>query len=242
MSRMRIDKFLSEMQIVSRSECKKMVKKGRIRVGEVVVKDAGQKMDPLTDTVYVDGKPVQYEKYQYFMLYKPAGCITATEDASQRTVMEYLPKDRRRGLAPVGRLDKDTEGLLLITDDGVLNHNLLAPGKHVDKTYYARIEGRVTQKEQEAFRAGLEIGEKKPTAPAVLEILSSSEESEIRVTITEGKFHQIKRMFGAVGMKVLYLKRLSMGTLLLDPDLKPGQWRPLTEQEITQLKEERNVK
>ena len=155
--------------------------------------------------------------------------------------MDYLPDNLRRGLSPVGRLDKDTEGLLLITDDGALNHSLLAPGRHVPKTYYARIHGIVTESDITAFKNGLDIGEKKMTAPAALKILHIAENeqtSEILVTITEGKFHQIKRMFQSVGKKVSYLKRLSMGSLHLDEKLTPGAWRELTLEEITKLKEE----
>ena len=155
--------------------------------------------------------------------------------------MDYLPGKRHKDLAPVGRLDKDTEGLLLITDDGALNHSLLSPTKHVAKTYYAEILGRVTDREQEAFYLGLDIGEKKKTAPAELQILSAGERSKILVTVTEGKFHQIKRMFQAVGMEVKYLKRVSMGPLVLDEGLKPGECRMLTPEEIKQLKDETNV-
>ncbi len=156
--------------------------------------------------------------------------------------MDFLPEKLRRGLSPVGRLDKDTEGLLLITDDGTLNHQLLVPGKHVPKTYYAHIDGIVTSADIAAFQAGLDIGEKKLTAPAILEILHTDETastSEIKVTITEGKFHQVKRMFQAVGKKVVYLKRLSMGSLTLDETLAPGNWRELTKEEIINLKDEK---
>ena len=237
---MRMDKFLSQTLNVTRTEAKKMLKQGRISKNEVVCKDGSEKVTPQTDVVCLDGTPIQYEQFHYLMLHKPAGCVTATEDAHAKTVMDYIPTERRRNLSPVGRLDKDTEGLLLLTDDGALNHRLLAPGKHVPKTYYAKIDGTVTEQEVVLFAEGLEIGEKKPTAPAILEILHSAEQSEIRVTITEGKFHQIKRMFHAVGMEVLYLKRLSMGTLQLDETLAPGAWRELTESEIQQLKEEQS--
>lgn len=237
---MRMDKLLSQTLNVTRTEAKKMLKQGRISKNEVVCKDGAEKVIPQTDVVCLDGTPIQYEQFHYLMLYKPAGCVTATEDAHAKTVMDYIPAERRRNLSPVGRLDKDTEGLLLLTDDGALNHRLLAPGKHVPKTYYAKIDGTVTEREVTLFTEGLEIGEKKPTAPAILEILHSAEQSEIRVTITEGKFHQIKRMFHAVGMEVLYLKRLSMGTLQLDETLAPGAWRELTESEIQQLKEEQS--
>ena len=235
---MRMDKFLSQTLNITRTESKKMLKQGRISKNEVVCKDGAEKVDPQSDVVYLDGTQIQYEQFHYLMLHKPAGCVTATEDTHAKTVMDYIPAERRRNLSPVGRLDKDTEGLLLLTDDGALNHRLLAPGKHVPKTYYAKIDGIVTEREVTLFAEGLKIGEKKPTAPAILEILHSAEQSEICVSITEGKFHQIKRMFHAVGMEVLYLKRLSMGTLHLDETLAPGAWRELTENEIQQLKEE----
>lgn len=239
---MRIDKFLSQMQISTRSESKKMLKSGRIRVNGKIVTDGAEKCDPKTDIISVDEKEICYREFRYIMLHKPAGCLTATRDTNDKTVMDYLPKELHKNMSPVGRLDKDTEGLLLITDDGALNHNLLSPVKHVEKSYYARIRGIVTETEVRAFADGLSIGEKKPTAPAVLQILNSGEESEILVTITEGKFHQVKRMFQAVGMEVLYLKRLSMGPLHLDKNLAPGEWRELTEEEIQQLKDDSNVK
>lgn len=251
MKAMRIDKFLSQMQIATRSESKKMLKAGRVRLNGTVVTDGAAKCDPKSDEICVDEKPVSYREYRYVMLHKPAGCVTATEDLKDKTVMDYLPKEFRQNMFPVGRLDKDTEGLLLITDDGALNHNLLSPAKHVEKTYYAKIRGAVTQREIKAFAEGLSIGEKKPTAPAVLQVVDVSDMklkneanpadsetvSEIFVTITEGKFHQVKRMFQAVGMEVLYLKRVSMGSLMLDEELSPGEWRELTAEEIQRLKE-----
>lgn len=236
MKSMRIDKFLSQMQVASRSESKKMLKAARIRVNGKIVTDGAEKCCPERDRITVDEQVIHYQEFHYIMLHKPAGCVTATQDEKDKTVMDYIPKELRKKMSPVGRLDKDTEGLLLITDDGALNHNLLAPAKHVQKTYYARIRGRVTEAEIRAFSEGLSIGEKKPTAPAILQILNSGEESEILVTITEGKFHQVKRMFQAVNMNVRYLKRLSMGTLHLDQQLAPGEWRELSQEEIQQLK------
>ena len=166
------------------------------------------------------------------MLHKPAGVVSATEDNREKTVLDLVrPEDRKNGLFPVGRLDKDTEGLLLLTDDGELAHRLLSPKKHVDKTYYAKIDGQVTEEHVKQFREGLDIGDEKKTLPAVLTILLSGPVSEIEVTIHEGRFHQIKRMFEAVGCKVTYLKRLSMGSLVLDETLPPEEYRPLTEAE-----------
>lgn len=162
--------------------------------------------------------------------------MTATEDQLHKTVMDYLTDTVRSDLFPVGRLDIDTEGLLLITNDGALAHDLLSPAKHVEKTYYAVIDGVVTEKDVNSFENGVDIGEEKLTKPGKLRILKSEPESEIELTITEGRFHQVKRMFEAVGKKVLYLKRISMGPLQLTNDLKPGEYRPLTEEEITALK------
>jgi 16S rRNA pseudouridine516 synthase len=173
---------------------------------------------------------------EYYLFYKPAGCVTATEDHMHKTVMDYLTDTVRSDLFPVGRLDIDTEGLLLITNDGALAHDLLSPAKHVEKTYYAVIDGVVTEKDVNSFENGVDIGEEKLTKPGKLRILKSEPESEIELTITEGRFHQVKRMFETVGKKVLYLKRISMGPLQLTDDLKPGEYRPLTEEEITALK------
>ena len=235
----RIDKFLSQMQVATRSESKKLIKMKRITKNGALVTDGGEKCDPKKDCICLDGHPIAYQEYHYLMLHKPAGCVTATEDRRDKTVMDYLPDNLRRGLSPVGRLDKDTEGLLLITDDGALNHSLLAPGRHVPKTYYARIHGIVTESDITAFKNGLDIGEKKMTAPAALKILHIAENeqtSEILVTITEGKFHQVKRMMEALGKKVTYLKRLSMGPLALPADLPTGKYRLLTEKELELLK------
>ena len=183
----RIDKFLSQMQVATRSESKKLIKMKRITKNGALVTDGGEKCDPKKDCICLDGHPIAYQEYHYLMLHKPAGCVTATEDRRDKTVMDYLPDNLRRGLSPVGRLDKDTEGLLLITDDGALNHSLLAPGRHVPKTYYARIHGIVTEADITAFKNGLDIGEKKMTAPAALKILhivENEQTSEILVTIT----------------------------------------------------------
>ena len=170
------------------------------------------------------------------MLNKPAGCVSARTDETSQTVLELLPEKKRRDLFPVGRLDKDTEGLLLITNDGQLAHRLLSPKRHVDKCYEADIQGCVTKEHVNMFLSGLDIGEEKKTLPAILEILKQGDVSKVRVTIQEGKFHQVKRMFHAIGYEVLYLKRISMGSLKLDESLKPGEYRLLTEQELAKLK------
>ena len=230
---MRLDKFLCETGFGTRSQVKEMLKKGQVTVNGVAAKKPEQKIDEHKDQITCQGKIASYEKYVYYMLHKPAGVVSATEDKREKTVLDLLKsEDRRDGIFPVGRLDKDTEGFLLLTDDGDLAHRLLSPRKHVDKTYYAKIAGSVTEAHIERFREGLDIGDEKKTLPAMLEILASEPEiSEIRITIHEGRFHQVKRMFEAVGCKVTYLKRLSMGAVALDETLAPGDYRPLNEKE-----------
>ena len=231
----RLDKYLTEMNKGSRSQIKEAAKKGRIQVNGRTEKKTDRKIDPQADQVLLDGKPVAYHAYEYYMLNKPAGVVSATEDRHDRTVLDLIDTKQRKDLFPVGRLDKDTEGLLLITNDGALAHRLLSPKSHVDKVYFARIEGKVTAEDVLLFQKGVDIGEQALTLPARLEILSSDTVSEIRLTICEGKFHQVKRMFESVGKKVLYLKRLSMGTLILDDLLPPGAYRTLTAGEIRSL-------
>ena len=182
----------------------------------------------------MEGREIGYAAYEYYMLNKPAGVVSATTDSRDLTVVDLIQEKRRKDLFPVGRLDKDTEGLLLITNDGLLAHRLLSPRCHVDKTYYARIRGAVTQEDVLAFAEGVDIGEDgqvERTMPGILEVLTSNAESEIRLTIQEGKYHQVKRMFLAVGKEVTYLRRERMGTLVLDMDLKPGEYRLLTDEE-----------
>lgn len=232
---MRLDKFLGETGLGTRSEVKNYVKKGMITVNGEMVKKPDLKIEEEKDHVCFQGRELCYEAMQYFLLNKPAGCVTATKDRISDTVMSFLPENRRGDLFPVGRLDKDTEGLLLITNDGQLAHELLSPRKHVDKTYYARIDGKVTEEHQKMFREGVDIGDDALTLPADLKILNSGEISEIELTIREGRFHQVKRMFEAVGTRVTYLKRLTMGALTLG-DLKPGEVRILTEEERVILK------
>ena len=230
---MRLDKFLCETGFGTRSQVKDLLKKGQVTVNGAVAKKPEQKIDEHKDRVICQGKEASYQKYVYYMLHKPAGVVSATEDKREKTVLDLLkPEDRRDGIFPVGRLDKDTEGFLLLTDDGDLAHRLLSPRKHVDKIYYAKIAGSVMEAHIERFREGLDIGDEKKTLPAVLEILTSGPEiSEIRITIHEGRFHQVKRMFEAIGCKVIYLKRLSMGAVALDETLAPGDYRPLNEKE-----------
>ena len=231
----RLDKYLADMGIGTRTEVKKLIRQGKVKVDDYIVKSPEQKIDTVTQKVFCEGQEVGYEEYEYYMLNKPAGYVSATTDAKDKTVLELITDKKRKDLFPVGRLDKDTEGLLLITNDGDLAHRLLAPKKHVDKLYYAKIEGVVTEEDVRAFAEGVDIGENEVTRPAVLEILKSDEISEIHLTIQEGKFHQVKRMFEAVGKKVIYLKRISMGTLQLDENLKLGEYRMLTEEELKHL-------
>lgn len=230
--KLRLDKYLADMGLGTRSEVKQAVRKGRVQVNGQTVREPEYKTDTETDQVWFNGQPAVYWEYEYYMLNKPAGVISASEDPRERCVVDLIESRKRKDLFPVGRLDKDTEGLLLITNDGGLAHRLLSPKKHVDKVYYARVQGRVTQEDAELFRRGVDIGEKKQTLPAELRILNAGEISEIELTIREGKFHQVKRMFHAAGKEVLYLKRLQMGPLRLDESLKPGEYRTLNTQEL----------
>ena len=238
---MRLDKFLSEMGVGTRSEVKAYLKKGQVTLNGEIVKKPEVKIDENNDKVCYLGQVLSYEAVQYFLLNKPAGCVTATRDHLSDTVMSFLPENRRDDLFPVGRLDKDTEGLLLITNDGQLAHELLSPRKHVDKTYFAVIDGEVREEHKQLFQDGLNIGDEDLTLPAKLNILKSGETSEIELTIHEGRFHQVKRMFEAIGTKVTYLKRISMGPLTLG-NLQPGKVRVLTEEELDALRKERMEK
>ncbi len=238
---MRLDRFLSENGCGTRSEIKKELKKGAASVDGVLVSDGSVQLPPGAEVLW-HGERIDTDPFVYYMLHKPAGVITATRDPRAETVLDLLPGMRRKDLYPVGRLDRDTEGLLLITNDGPLGHRLLAPGRHVDKVYEARVRGRVTERECRLFAEGLQVDEELTAMPARLELLRTDAKGEdvysgVRVTIREGKYHQIKRMFAAVGMEVVYLKRISMGPLVLDDRLAPGESRRLTEEEITALKE-----
>lgn len=238
----RLDKFLANAGIGTRSEVKKMLKQKRVQVNEEFPKGGEMKIDPEQDQILVDGKIVSSEKQEYYLLHKPAGYLTATKDATDPTVMDLINSRRKAQLFPVGRLDKDTEGLLLITDDGDLAHQLLSPKKHVAKTYYARVTGEMEEKWCQAFEEGMDIGDEKLTLPAVLRILKVHPEeqySEVEITISEGRYHQIKRMCHVTGHEVLYLKRISMGSLVLDENLERGAYRKLEKSEIESLKKVR---
>nr|WP_132249544.1 pseudouridine synthase [Natranaerovirga pectinivora] len=235
---LRLDKYLADMSIGTRSEVKQYIRKGLIKVNNEIIRKPEQKVNINTDRVLYNDEEVGYATFEYYMLNKPAGVISATEDPRQETVIDLISDKKRKDLFPVGRLDKDTEGLLIITNDGDLTHNLLSPKKHVNKTYYAKIDGLVTNEDVLAFEEGVELEDGYKTQPGKLKILKSDTESEIELTIQEGKFHQVKRMFEAVGKSVTYLKRISMGTLKLDENLKLGEYRNLTEEELNRLRNE----
>ena len=239
---MRLDKLLAHTGFGTRKEVKKIIKDGYIEVNGEIQKNVGLKVDPEIDDIRVGGERIYYEEFVYFMLNKPAGVISATEDYMHETVIDLLePADSVQDPHPVGRLDMDTEGLLILTNDGQLTHQLTSPKKQVDKEYYALIEGIVTEEDIKTFNEGIvliEEDEEYTTMPATLEIVSVDEdanESEINVTIQEGKFHQVKRMFHAVGKEVLYLKRVRMNELKLDESLPLGEYRRLTEEEMDLL-------
>lgn len=234
----RLDKYLADMSIGTRQEVKKYIRQGRVKINEDVIRKPEYKIREDKDEVTFDGAPVAYETFEYYMLNKPAGVISATEDKRDKTVLDLIKEKKRKDLFPVGRLDKDTEGLLLITNDGALAHRLLSPKKHVDKCYYAKISGAVTEDDVRVFKERINIGtqeEPEWTMPAELKILEKGTVSRIRLTIREGKFHQVKRMFLAVGKEVVYLKRERMGALVLDEELAPGEYRKLTDSELKSI-------
>lgn len=234
---MRLDKMLSNMGVGTRKEVKAMLKKKLVTVNDKFVNNGSKQIDPEIDVVKVSGEKIVYEKYIYLMLHKPDGILSATRDHHTRTVVDLVdPFFQHFEPFPVGRLDKDTEGLLLLTNDGDLAHRLLSPKKNVEKTYFATIQGRVTEEDIHTFKAGVDVGENELSKPAELVILRSGSISEIELTITEGKFHQVKRMFEAVGKKVTYLKRLRMGEITLDPTLRKGDYRRLNEEELAYCK------
>lgn len=234
---MRLDKYLAEMGVGSRQEVKQIIRKGLVTVDGSVERKPESKIQAGIQAICCENRSIAYAQYEYYMLHKPAGIISASEGGTEPTVVDLITGRKRKDLFPAGRLDKDTEGLLLITNDGMLAHRLLSPNRHVDKVYYARIDGTVTFETIRLFREGIDIGIDKEeiTRPADLELVESNAESVVRLTIREGKYHQVKRMFEAVGMHVLYLKREQMGTLVLDETLKPGEYRELTEKELEQL-------
>jgi 16S rRNA pseudouridine516 synthase len=236
----RLDKILAHMGYGTRSELRRLTKAGVILVNGQKVKDSGIQVDPNKDQITVDGDTVHYREFVYLMMNKPQGVVSATEDNRDRTVVDLLdPIYQPFDVFPVGRLDKDTEGLLLLTNDGKLAHNLLSPRKHVPKTYFAKVEWEVGESVIEAFKQGVTLEDGYVTLPAKLVVMEAGNASDklsvIELTIMEGKFHQVKRMLQAVGQQVVYLKRISMGPLQLDPALALGAVRELTETELNSL-------
>ena len=226
----RLDKFLTDAGIGSRSQVKNLIKKGFVTVDDVTIRDEGKKADYDSCEVRVNGEAVDFERYRYYMLNKPAGVVSATKDNLSDTVISLLKGVNSKGLFPVGRLDKDTEGLLLITNDGELAHNLLSPKKHVDKCYKVQLDKPLAEEDRLAIEDCIDIGDDKPCLPAKIIYAENSE--EVYITISEGRFHQVKRMFAARGYEVLYLKRTSMGKLVLDNNLAPGEFKTIKYEDI----------
>lgn len=234
----RLDKYLTDMGKGSRSQVKQWIKNGCVSVDGRTEKQSARKLVPGENEVCLNKEPVTYVTYEYIMLHKPAGCICATEDDRERTVLDYVKEEdclRRKKLFPVGRLDKDTEGLVLLTNDGELAHNLLSPRKHVEKEYFVRLRDEINPTDMKRFVDGLDIGDEKMTLPARIQYADSDDKRSVCVWIKEGRYHQIKRMFVACGNEVVYLKRLKMGSLELDETLGLGEYRHLTQTEIQQL-------
>ena len=241
---MRIDRLLCELNLGTRSQIKEQIRKGQVSVNGKIQKDPGTKVDEKNDVILLNGKRILYKPYVYYLLHKPKGCITATRDPKEQTVMDVFCNSIRskqegelsgipiRDLFPVGRLDKDTTGLLLITNDGELAHKLLSPAHHVEKTYFVCVDKELTEEAVKKLTEGVDIGEKKKTRPARIEVQN---EKNCLITITEGKYHQVKRMFQAVGCQVVFLHRLSMGGLSLPEDLKEGQARELDDAALQSL-------
>lgn len=233
---MRLDKFLANSGIGTRKEVKIILKKGKIKVNEKIVKDAKMQVDEIKDDVKIEGEKITYKPFVYIMMNKPSGVISATEDGKHKTVIDLLcEKYKNYKVFPVGRLDIDTEGLLLLTNDGVLAHNLLSPKKHVDKKYYVELKEPLTIEKKKILENGIKLEENFVTKKAKIEIIDKDEDIEVNsvfITISEGKFHQVKRMFKFVENEVLYLKRVKMGKLLLPENLKLGEYRELSEEEM----------
>lgn len=232
----RLDKFLSDLGKGTRKEVKEYIKKGLVKVNDKIVKSSDFKVNEERDSIYLDDELLTYEKFVYLMLNKPAGVVSATYDNKDKTVIDLINEYKHLNLFPFGRLDKDSEGLLIISNDGKLAHDLLSPKKHVYKTYYVDVEGIVTDEDTTKFKEGITLDDGELCKSATLEILESNEISKCYVTICEGKFHQVKRMFESVNKKVIYLKRITFGNIHLDNNLNLGEYRKLTEEEINILK------
>ena len=244
---MRLGKLVAELTGLTRSQARDVIVKGRVSVNGEVKKTTAEQVKENVDVLTLDGKELTFQKFVYYMLNKPAGTVSATRDKADKTVLSLLSAEdrKRRNLFPVGRLDKDTEGLLILTDDGMLSHQLISPKKHADKLYFAKLAREITEEDIKVFASGMKVDEELTAMPAVLRRLCDRElavflpEGGIAaaVTLHEGKFHQVKRMFAATGNEVLYLKRMAMGGVCLDETLKPGEYRPLTEEELRTLRE-----
>lgn len=231
---MRLDKILTHSGYGSRKEVQKIIKSKKVTVDGNVISKPESNINPEQSEICINGKPVDYQEFYYYILNKPSGYISATEDPTEETVIDLLSvEDRNKELFPVGRLDKDTEGLLLLTNDGKMAHDLLSPKKHVDKTYYAKVKGTMVEEDIHIFAQGMTLENGTTYQPGKLEIISSGEFSEIYVTIREGKFHQVKKMVQFVGKEVVYLKRIQMGQLKLPKDLELGSYRKLTKEELS---------
>ena len=261
--KIRLDKYLADAGYGTRNQVKALVKTGKISINGSICRDSSEKVDTALDDIRVNGEKAAYSEYEYYMLHKPAGIITASRDKNEKTVLDLISSKKRRDLFPVGRLDRDTEGLLLITNDGELSHRLLAPGKHVDKIYSVIVQGNVPENIESLFKSGIDIGDDTPAKPAKLKAYTGPDEflkdyndplfiekynsllnsdnisadnlSLFEIILTEGRYHEIKRMFEAVGCTVVYLKRYSMGSLMLDLRLAPGKYRELTSSELEAL-------
>ncbi len=244
---MRLDKLVAELTGMTRSQARDVIVKGRVCVNGEVKKVTAEQVKEDSDVLTLDGKTLTFQKFVYYMLNKPAGTVSATQDKEAKTVLSLLSGEdrKRRNLFPVGRLDKDTEGLLLLTDDGMLSHQLISPKKHADKLYFAKLAREITEEDIEVFASGMKVDEELTAMPAVLRRLNETELSVFlpeggfaaAVTLQEGKFHQVKRMFATTGNEVLYLKRMAMGGVCLDETLAPGEYRPLSEEELRTLQD-----
>lgn len=244
---MRLDKLVAELTGMTRSQARDVIVKGRVCVNGEVKKTTAEQVKEESDVLTLDGKELTFQKFVYYMLNKPAGTVSATQDKEAKTVLSLLSAEdkKRRNLFPVGRLDKDTEGLLLLTDDGMLSHQLISPKKHADKLYFAKLAREITEEDISVFASGMKVDEELTAMPAILRRLSDTEFAGFlsgggfaaAVTLQEGKFHQVKRMFAATGNEVLYLKRMAMGGVFLDETLAPGAYRPLKEEELKTLQD-----
>lgn len=233
---MRLDKFLKETGICSRSDAKKILKQGIVSVNDKIIKDDGYKIDENNDVIKYNNEVISYQEFVYLMMNKPAGVLSATEDKFDTTIIDLVKEYKHKNLFPFGRLDKDSVGLVILSDDGKLAHELLSPKKHVSKKYYLKVKGNLDENDIEKFSKGVILEDGYKCKNALLEILKSDDISECYVTISEGKFHQLKRMFKMIGKEVIYLKRITFGNIVLDSSLSEGEYRSLTKDEIQMLK------